>query len=372
MKYYIIAGERSGDLHASNLLKSLIHHDSEAKARGIGGDYLKNAGIQLFKHYKEISFMGFIEVFLNIRKIREYFNLTKTDILEFRPDVIILVDFAGFNLRIAKFAKAHNIKVYYYISPKIWAWNTSRALKIKALVDRMFVILPFEKQFYKKFDYPVDYVGNPVLDAISQFKKDPDFLRKHDLEDKKIIAILPGSRKQEIESMLHFMLSVIPGFPNYQFVIAGVSNLERWYYDQFTRGGSIKVIIDETYELLSYASVALVTSGTATLETALFNVPQLVGYKLNILSYWIGKMLIKVRFISLVNLIVDRDVVKELLQDKFHPNFIRDELHLLLYDQQYRQKQLDGYKEMKDILGEAGASEKTAKLMINYLRGESV
>lgn len=368
MKYYIIAGERSGDLHASNLYKSLLKEDSNAESRGIGGDYLEAAGMNIFKHFREISFMGFAEVLMNIFKIREYFNLTKKDILDFNPDVVILVDFAGYNLRIAKFAKKNNIKVYYYISPKIWAWNTNRALKIKAYVDRMFVILPFEKQFYKNFDFKVDYVGNPVLDAIAQFNKSDSFLTKHRIEDKPLIAILPGSRKQEIESMLHFMLSVIPSFKEYHMVIAGVSNLENNYYQQFTRGGQIKVVIDETYDLLSHASAALVTSGTATLETALFNVPQLVGYKLNIFSYWIGKMVVKVPYISLVNLIVGREVVKELIQDDFHPNIIRDELNSLLNVEDYRNKQFKGYEEMRNILGSAGASDKAAKLMVNYLK----
>ncbi|MEQ8518705.1 MAG: lipid-A-disaccharide synthase [Cytophagales bacterium] len=368
MKYYIIAGERSGDLHASNLYKSILKEDASAKSRGIGGNYLEKAGMEIFKHFREISFMGFAEVLMNIFKIREYFNNTKNDILNFNPDVIVLVDFAGFNLRIAKFARKNNIKVYYYISPKIWAWNTSRALKIKAYVDKMFVILPFEKQFYKKFQFDVDYVGNPVLDAIAQFNKSDSFLASHRIEDKPIIAILPGSRKQEIESMLHFMLSIIPSFKDYHFVIAGVSNLESHYYQQFTRGGQIKVVIDETYDLLSHASAALVTSGTATLETALFNVPQLVGYKLNIFSFWIGKMVVKVPYISLVNLIVGREVVKELLQDDFHPNIIRDELHALLNDAEYKNNQLKGYAEMKTILGSPGASDKTAKLMVNYLK----
>lgn len=371
MKYYLIAGERSGDLHASNLVKSIKKNDPHSEFRGIGGEYLKNAGLSVFKNYQDISFMGFVEVILNIVKIRQYFNSTKKDIITFNPDVIILVDFAGFNLRIAKFAKAHGIKVYYYISPKIWAWNTGRAIKIKKLVDRMFVILPFEKQFYRKFDYDVDYVGNPVLDAISAHEPNDDFLKKHNLENKNIIAVLPGSRKQEIESMLHFMLSIIPSFKDYQFVIAGVSNLERNYYQQFTRGGSIKVVIDETYDLLHYASAAMVTSGTATLETALFNVPQLVGYKLNIFSFWIGKIVVKVPFISLVNLIVGKEIVKELLQDKFHPNIIRDELDKLLHDEAYRNKQLSSYKEMKEILGDKGASEKTGKFIVDYLNKES-
>ena len=221
MKYYLIAGERSGDLHASNLFKSLKKYDPEASGRGIGGDFLEKSGLQLFKHYREISFMGFIEVIVNIFKIREYFNETKKDILEYNPDVLVLVDFAGFNLRLAKFAKKNGIRVYYYISPKIWAWNTSRALKIKAYVDRMFVILPFEKQFYRKFDFNVDYVGIPVLDSIASFQASPDFLNKHRIEDKPIIAILPGSRKQEIESMLHFMLRIITSFKDYNFVVVG-------------------------------------------------------------------------------------------------------------------------------------------------------
>jgi lipid-A-disaccharide synthase len=367
MKYYIIAGERSGDLHASNLMKAIGKEDTDAQFRCIGGEYMKEVGADLYLHYKEISFMGFIEVFSNLPYLLKVLKTTKQDILNFKPDVLILVDFAGFNLRIAKFAKQHGLKVFYYISPKIWAWNQKRAYKIKVLVDRMFVILPFEKDFYEAFDYEVDYVGNPVYDSIADHKTNPDFRKKNDLSYKPVIAILPGSRKQEVESMLHYMMSIIPSFKDFQFVIAAVSNLPKSYYENFNRAG-IKIVYDQAYDLLANAEAAIVTSGTATLETALFEVPQVVCYSTSGFTYAIAKLLIKVKFISLVNLIAGEEVVKELIQDNFTPGNLIFELKKITKDKEFRNKQIESYKNIKSILGSPGASQKAAKLMVGYLK----
>ncbi|MEM1136729.1 MAG: lipid-A-disaccharide synthase, partial [Bacteroidota bacterium] len=279
MKYYLIAGEKSGDLHAANLIKHLKKYDNQAVFRGWGGEEMEAAGLDLVKHYKETAFMGFLEVFLNLHKISGFIKLCKKDIAAWQPDVVILVDYAGFNLRIARFAKGAGFTVYYYISPKLWAWGQKRALKIKKYVDRLFAIMYFEKEFYKKFDYNnVDYVGNPVLDAVSNFKPDKNFLEKNQLIQKPIIAILPGSRKQEVTNILHKTLALQKRFPTYQFVIAGVSQLPEAVY-QSAKEKNISVIFDQTYNLLSYAEAAIVTSGTATLETAMFYVPQVVVYQ---------------------------------------------------------------------------------------------
>jgi lipid-A-disaccharide synthase len=367
MKYYIIAGERSGDLHASNLIKSLKKEDAEAQVRCWGGEYSQEAGGELVKHYNELAFMGFIEVLSNLNAIKKALKFCKEDILAWKPDVVILVDYAGFNMRIAKFAKEQGFKVFYYISPKVWAWNQSRANKIKQYVDRMFVIMPFEKDFYKKFGYNVDFVGNPVSDAIAQYKPNSDFRKQHNLDDRPIIAILPGSRKQEVERMLYYMVSILPPFMDHQFVVAAVPNLPKQYYEMFRRNGLVNIVYDQTYDLLANAKAALVTSGTATLETALFEVPQVVCYKGSFVTYLIVRAMIKVKYISLVNLILDRPLVKELIQDEFTPSNIMVELDKVLKDPGHRQQVLDGYKELKGILGTDGASEKAAKLMYGYL-----
>jgi len=367
MKYYIISGERSGDLHASNLIKAIKLQDTKADVRGIGGEYLQSAGANLFRHYKDIAVMGFWEVVTSIRKIKQIFNDCQNDILQFKPDVVILVDFGGFNLRMAKYLKEHGIKVYYYISPKIWAWNQSRANKVKAYVDKMFVILPFEKEFYKKFNYEVDYVGNPVYDAVAAHTINPSFKAENNLTDKPIIAILPGSRKQEVELMLSTMASIIPEFSDYQFVIAAVSNLPKSFYLPFQVKG-ISVVFDKTYDLLLNSKAAVVASGTATLETGLLEIPQVVCYKTSAITYAIGKQLVKVDFISLVNLIAGKEVVKELLQKDFTAEKIKEELNRILYNTVYRQRMIEGYKEVKSILGAPGASEKAGSLMIKYLK----
>jgi len=369
MKYYLIAGEASGDLHASNLITALKAQDSEAEFKGFGGDKSEAAGLVLTQHYKDISFMGFYEVFRNLKTLGKAIKLCKNDILAYKPDVVILVDFAGFNMRIAKFAKANGIKTFYYISPKIWAWNSGRVVGIKKYVDKMFCILPFEKAFYAKYDYPTDYVGNPVVDAVLAHKPNPNFRRDNGLDERTIIAVLPGSRKQEIEHLLHFMVSIIPPFMvDYQFVIAGMSNLPQEYYEKFRRHDTIRIVYDQTYDILSQAGVAIVTSGTATLETALFNVPQVVCYRTSEITYLIAKSFIKVRFISLVNLIANKLVVKELIQDEFNPTNLATELKLLLNNQEYRKTVLDGYAEIQNVLGKASASEKTAALMVSYLK----
>jgi lipid-A-disaccharide synthase len=368
LKYYLIAGERSGDMHASNLMKQLKNQDPEAEFRFWGGEQMQAVGGELVTHYREMAFMGFVEVAASIFKISTFLKQCKQDILAWKPDVVILVDYAGFNVRIAKFAKANGFRTFYYISPKIWAWNQGRVHGIKKAVDRMFVIMPFEQEFYRRFDYETDYIGNPVSDSVNAHTVSPDFLQRNGLGGKPIVAVLPGSRKQEIENMLRIMLQVMPDFPDHQFVVAGVSTFSPEFYAQFTQGTNIKILYEQTYDLLSHAEAALVTSGTATLETALFNVPQIVCYKTSAVSYAIGKMVIKVKYISLVNLIAGKEVVKELIQDELNPKNISGELQKLLFDKTYRQNQLDGYAEIKQKLGTANTAEQAAKLMVGYLK----
>ncbi len=330
---------------------------------------MQEAGMHLVKHYQELAFMGFAEAAANFFKILGFLRECKEDITAFKPDVIVLVDYAGFNMRIAKFAKEQGIKVFYYISPKIWAWNQGRVHKIKRLVDRMFVIMPFEEDFYARFDYPVDYVGNPVADSVSDHVAAPDFRsRNHIHNNKPIIALLPGSRKQEIENMLDVMLSVLPSFRDFQFVVAGVSDFSKEYYEQYNKDPNIKIIYDQTYDLLACSKAALVTSGTATLETALFGVPQVVCYKTSAISYAIGKRVIKVPYISLVNLIADKPVVTELIQDDFTAKKIVAELKSILFDKYAIQKQKDGYTLVKQKIGEHRTAERAADLMVGYLK----
>lgn len=367
MRYYIISGERSGDLHASNLVKELRKNDPGSSFRGTGGDYLKEAGAELFRHYKEIAFMGLWEVVTNLRTISRIFKEVQSDILAYKPDVLILVDFGGFNMRMAKWARENQIKVYYYISPKIWAWNQKRALKIKASVDRMFVIMPFEKEFYKKFGYQeVDYIGNPVQDAVGAHHVNASFRKDHNIPDKPIIAILAGSRKQEVTVMLETMVSFTNDYPAYHFVIAAVSNLPREYYEPY-KAPNITIVYDQAYDVLAHAEAAVVTSGTATLETALFEVPQVVCYKTNPITYMIGRPLVKIEFFSLPNLIAGKGIVKELLQHQFTTETVSQELKKLL-DKDYSRAMKEEYRTMKKIMGEKGASEKAARLMVGYLK----
>jgi lipid-A-disaccharide synthase len=369
MKYYIIAGEASGDLHGANLMKGLYKEEPTADIRFWGGDLMQNVGGGLVKHYKELAFMGFVEVLFHLKTILNNIKKCKKDISEFQPDVIIFIDYPGFNLRIAKWAKTAGFKTHYYISPQIWAWKENRITDIKRDVDKMYVILPFEKDFYeKKHHYPVEFVGHPLIDAIHNHPAmDGGVFRvENQLNDKPIIAILPGSRKQEITKMLSVLLSVVEDFPDYQFVIAGAPSQEFSFYEGFITNENIKFVSNKTYDLLSNATAALVTSGTATLETALFKVPEVVCYKGSSISYQIAKRIITLKYISLVNLIMDEEVVTELIQDRCSKKNIQKELKKIL-NPIYRQNLLQQYEVLEEKLGGIGASEKTAKLIIGNL-----
>ncbi|MES2267583.1 MAG: lipid-A-disaccharide synthase [Bacteroidota bacterium] len=366
MKYYLVAGEASGDLHGANLMKALKELDGQADFRFFGGDLMQAQGGTLVKHYADMAFMGFVEVVMNLSTILKNLKKCKEDILIYRPDVLVLIDFPGFNLKIAEFAKAQGIEVYYYISPKVWAWNQKRVLKIKRVVDHMFCILPFEVDFYKSWGMEIDYVGNPLLDAVDAFKPNPNFVADNDLRKKKIVALLPGSRKQEISRLLPEMLGAVEKFPHHQFVIAGAPSFNSDYYTQYLGGKSIPVIFNATYDILANAEAAVVASGTATLETALFNVPQVVVYKGNALTIGIARMLIKIKFISLVNLIMDRLVVTELIQQDCTSVKITEELNNLLHNAHHRDTMLTDYDALDERMGEPGASAKTAKLILKY------
>lgn len=370
MKYYIIAGEASGDLHGANLIKALQKEDPQAKFRVWGGDLMQNAGGTLVKHYKDLAFMGFLEVVMNLRTIFKNISFCKEDITAFQPDVLIFIDYPGFNMRIAKWAKVNNFKTHYYISPQIWAWKENRIHNIKRDVDKMYVILPFEKDFYEvKHQMPVTFVGHPLIDAIAQRPKiEANALRaKYGLRNQPIIALLPGSRQQEIKKMLTIMLSVVDAFPEYQFVIAGAPSQSKAFYLSFIKNKNITFISNETYDLLSIASAALVTSGTATLETALFKVPQVVCYKSSWLSYQIGKQVVKLKFISLVNLIMDREVVCELIQNDLNTKRLTTELKHIL-DPKNQQKIKSDYDALEQKLGGPGASQNVAKAVFKALR----
>lgn len=368
MRYYIIAGERSGDLHGSNLVKAIRKHDPGAVFRGLGGDYLQQAGVALFVHYAEFAVMGFVEVLLNIVKISGYLRKCGKDIVAFKADVIILIDYAGFNRQMAKFGKRNNIKVFYYISPKVWAWNQGRAHQLKANVDRMFVILPFEKDFYRKFDWDVDYVGNPVLDAVKAHRADPDFASRWKLDPgAAMIALLPGSRRQELQGVIPVMREIVARFQEFQFAVATVNNLDKKLYEPLKEFPNVRFVQEDTYNLLQHARAAIVTSGTATLETALFRVPQIVVYKAARLSYLLAKMVIRVPFISLVNLIAGKEVVKELIQDDANVEKISAELKALLSDKAYRKGIVENYDAIIKVLDTGSASDNAARLMVGYL-----
>jgi len=365
MKYYIIAGEASGDLHGSNLIKALFIEDKDADIRCWGGDLMEDAGATLVKHYKELAFMGFIEVLKNIPTIFENIAFCKKDIEQFQPDVLVFIDYSGFNLRIAKWAKEKGFRTNYYISPQVWASRSSRVEKIKRDVDMMNVILPFEKDFYAKHNVDVNFVGHPLIDAIADRKQVGEiaFRKEYNLGDKKIIALLPGSRQQEITKMLSVMLSVVDEYKEYQFVIAGAPSQEYSFYQQFINTDNVCFIENKTYDLLSISYAALVTSGTATLETALFKVPQVVCYKGSTISYQIAKRIITLKFISLVNLIMDKEVVSELIQNDFTKEKLTTELSKIL-DNSHREQLFLAYYELEQILGGRGASEKSAKLIV--------
>jgi len=366
MKYYIIAGEASGDLHASNMMKALQKEDPNVEFRFWGGDLMQAVGGTLVKHYKELSFMGFVEILMNLSTILGNVKFCKNDIAEYQPDAIIFIDYSGFNLRIAKWAKQEGYKTNYYISPQVWASRAKRVIDIKRDVDNMFVILPFEKEFYQKYDYKVNFVGHPLIDAIADKKlmDDKSFRKENNLNEKPIIALLPGSRKQEITKMLSVMLSLVEDYKEYQFVIAGAPSQDYDFYKTFITTDNVSFVTDKTYDLLSLSKAALVASGTATLETALFKIPQVVCYKGSNISYQIAKRIITLKFISLVNLIMDKEVVKELIQNDFTKKNLKLELDKIIAGRT-RKELLDNYNLLENKLGGAGASMKTAKMIYN-------
>jgi len=369
MKYFIIAGEASGDLHASNLIKALKSKDLDANFQFWGGDKMEEMAQQTaLKHIRELAFMGFVEVLQNLNSILRNIKLCKQQIKEYNPDVLILVDYPGFNLKMAKFAHQEGLKVFYYISPKVWAWKQKRVFQIKENVDRMFTILPFETSFYKSFGVEVDYIGNPLMDAIEKHQMDEE-KEAFDLDDSRpIIALLPGSREQELKRILPDMLSMVLEFPNHQFVIAATNTLSKELYSQLIGELPVKMVFDKTYNVLEKAEAALVTSGTATLETALLNIPQVVCYKANSASYTIAKNLVNIKYISLVNLIMDEEIVRELIQHDLNQKELKQELNAILKGGRKRTKMLADYSEMRKRVGGAGASERGAALMFNYLR----
>ncbi|RZS98962.1 lipid-A-disaccharide synthase [Aquimarina brevivitae] len=369
MKYYLIAGEASGDLHGSNLMKSILKQDPNAEFRFWGGDLMQAVGGTMVKHYRELAFMGFVEVLLNLFTILKNLKNCKKDILTFQPDVIIFIDYPGFNLRIASWAKKEGFKTHYYISPQIWAWKEGRIKNIKQSIDAMYVILPFEKKFYEeKHNFPVHFVGHPLIDAIADHEQilPKSFRTKNGLDERPIIAVLPGSRKQEITKMLSIMLSIVEQFKDYQFVIAGAPSQDAEFYKPFIGYKNVHLVMNQTYDLLSLSNAAIVTSGTATLETALFKVPEVVCYKGSAISYQIAKRVINLEYISLVNLIMDKPVVKELIQDDFNPASLQNELTIILDDYKRAVMFLD-YYDLEKKLGGRGASDTTAKLIVEAI-----
>jgi lipid-A-disaccharide synthase len=370
MKYYIIAGEASGDLHASNLVAEIKKKDKKAAFRGCGGDLMKAQGVELLKHYRTMAYMGFVEVAVNLRKVLSNIAQCKKDIADYHPDAVILVDYPGFNLRIADFAHEKGFKVLYYISPQVWAWKRSRVHRIRKSVDKMLVILPFEEEFYKRYGVDVTFVGNPLLDELAKVGTGNRsiFLRRHSLgERREIIALLPGSRRQEVKRTLPVMIKVASHFPDYQFVVAGVSSLEKSLYKDIMGRSDVFFVENQTYELLQNSSAALVTSGTATLETALLSIPEVVCYKGTGFSYRLAKWMIKVKYISLVNLIMDKEVVKELVQGDLNEDNLVKELDQLLHNGKRQRQLLEDYEELKDRLGNVGASEKAAGIICESL-----
>jgi lipid-A-disaccharide synthase len=365
MKYYLLAGEASGDLHGSNLMKALLKQDPEAQFRFWGGDLMKAVGGELVLHYKERSFMGFLEVLTNLGKILGLIKSCKSDIQAYQPDLLIFIDNSGFNLRIAEWAKKEGFRTNYYISPQVWASRAGRVEKIKRDIDQMYVILPFEKDFYKQYNYEVFFVGHPLIDAIEDFNSvsEEDFRASNQLDQRPIIALLPGSRKQEISKMLEVMLSMVPLYKDYQFVVAGAPSQNLEFYQSIIGNKDVGFVNNQTYALLEHATAALVTSGTATLETALFKVPQVVCYKANAVSYFIAKKIITLSYISLVNLIMDQEIVTELIQRDLHKERLHQELDAILSSAK-RDEMIRNYDTLIKKLGGSGASEKAAKLIV--------
>jgi len=372
MKFYIIAGEASGDLHGSNLMKELKKRDQNAEFRFWGGDLMLEQADNIARHYRELAYMGLVEVLQNLGKIIRNIRFCKSDINNFKPDAVILIDYPGFNLRIARFAKQQGFRVYYYISPKVWAWKQSRVETIKTCVDKMFVILPFEIDFYKKHNFDVDYVGNPILDSIDNKTKSlvskQEFITDNNLDNKPIIALLPGSRKQEINKIIPVMLEIADQYPEHQFVIAATLAIPADYYRSLIPDDSgINIVYDQTYALLKHSFVAVVTSGTATLEAALLNVPEVVGYITSKLSYKVGIRFVRVPYISLVNLIMGKEVVREFIQDEMTGKTIKQELDRLMFDVEYRENMLKDFSELKKVIGKPGASKRVAELILKEM-----
>lgn len=366
MKYYIIAGEVSGDLHGSNLVKALKQVDSDAEFRGWGGDMMEENGTVLVKHIRELAFMGFVEVIANIRTILSNISLCKKDILNYNPDAVIFIDYPGFNLQIAKFIHEKGIKSIYYISPQIWAWKKSRVFTIKRVIDKMLVILPFEKEFYKNYQVEAEFTGHPLLDALPDQREAAVYMPNIKAQ----VALLPGSRKQEIRKVLPVMLSIIRDFPEADFTIAGVPSIGEQFYKRFIGDIPVGIVMNKTYELLAQSRAALVTSGTATLETALIGVPEVVCYKASWLSVAIARKLIKVKYISLVNLIMDKLVVKELIQGELNRQTLRGELNNMLTNNKYREDMFNGYNELRKVLGGKGASSRAAESIYQLLNNK--
>ncbi len=363
MKYYLIAGEASGDLHGSNLMKQIKASDSKAEFRFWGGDLMQEQDKNLLVHYRETAFMGLSDVLLNLNTIRKFLKKCKADILHFNPDALIFIDYPGFNLRIAKFAKENNFKTHYYISPKVWAWNTGRALKIKRDIDFLYTILPFETEFYAKFNMKVDYVGNPLCDSISNYDFNNNFKADQQIS-RPYIALLPGSRMSELKHVLPTMLKTIKNFPEFDFILAGANHIPNNIYESYCAGYPVKIVKGLTYDVVKNANAALVCSGTATLETALLNCPQVVVFRFSKLSYFIGKLLIKVKYISLVNLILNKPVLEELIQDEFNESKIVSALSKILNGPK-RLEMIQSYAALKIKVGNSGASERAASLIVS-------
>ncbi len=376
MKYYIIAGEASGDLHGSNLIRGLRRSDPKAHIRAWGGDLMLEQGAELVSHYKETAVMGYMSVIKSLKKIRNNLNYCKQDILDFQPDVVIFIDYPGFNLRIAKFAKQQGFRTFYYIAPKIWAWKTFRIKSIKKYVDRLYSILPFEVDFYKQYNYEIEYVGNPLLDAIeSQLNRSElfeDFVKRHQLEHKPIIALLPGSRRQEIAHLLPMLIRLKENFPEYQFLISGAPGIADDFYKKFTNLNATPVIKNDTYQMLKHADAAIVASGTAVLETALIGTPQVAVYKIGggIFSHIIGRIVIKVKWATLVNLIMQKEIVKELLQKDFTFAKLNKEFKAILPGGKKRETLLQNYNLLYKKMGNTGASARAADSMVKRLKAE--
>lgn len=366
MRYYLVAGEASGDLHGSNLMKEIRKCDENAEFRFWGGDLMAAQGGTLVSHYRERAFMGLWEVVKNIRTISGFLRMAKTDMAEWKPDAVVFIDNPGFNLRLAAFAREMRFPVHYYIAPKVWAWNTKRVKKLRRDVDFLYAILPFEPDFFAKHHVSVDYVGNPVVDAISQFTPAPDWLQKHGIS-KPVIALLPGSRKHEIQSTLPVVSALAKDYPQYEFVVAGAPGYSEAYLRKIAGNNDIQICENDTYNVLRHAHAAIVASGTATLETAAFNIPQVVCYRVAALTWTIGKMLVKLKWVSLVNLILNRELVRELLQHDFTGKNLKTELDKICSGTG-REHMLQGYKELNHLLGPAGASAKTAALIVERIK----